>query len=106
MISHHQAYRLLATVEGDDAAIAALKSYIETQQRGPKDCETLTQAEHLIRASNRAAEAISRLGACQSALSDAERRIVALEAAMDDQAALLIKLWDMLSQRATATLNQ
>lgn len=89
IITHHEAKRLLTTLEADPETITALRSYIDRQTNGPADWDTVSDREHSIRAANRATEAISRLGALMDDLRAIRSRIASLEAAQTDLSTVL-----------------
>ncbi|MCB4862557.1 hypothetical protein K7W03_23480 [Sphingobium sp. PNB] len=93
-MTHNQARRLLQSLDVDDQTRQSLTQYINSQEKGPPDFDSLTDREHSIRASNRAVEAISRVATLQSDLDDAQERIAQLE---DNQRSLATVLEAVLA---------
>ena len=100
-LSHSSARRLLASLTGDEKTISALSRYI-AEQEAPEDWSNETTAQCANRASNRAIEAISRVGTLTSDLQAANNRIATLEASQAGlQAAAEAMLLMIEEMRAT-----
>lgn len=97
-ISHGEAKRLLSSLTGEPETIAQLRDYIDRQQSGPKDWESLTDREHNIRAANRAVEAISRVGTLNDDVRGLNARIDALEASNRDLGEVLAAVLGMMEK--------
>jgi len=98
MITHNQAKRLVANLEGDPDTLAKIRAYMDQEQFGPKIWDSLSDREHSIRAANRAVEAISRVGALAVDVSDQAARIGALEGSVRDLSEVLAALLELIDR--------